>query len=70
MNNEKIEVSKKDADKIALEVAIGYEVSQLLSLKFSKAEGRTKTAWGTKSVQGLGACIARIVQEQTERLKD
>jgi len=51
-----------------LEVAIGYEVAQLLNLKFGK-DGRTKTSWGTKSVQGLGACITRIVEEQTERLK-
>lgn len=52
-----------------LEVAIGYEIAQLLNLKFSK-DGRVKTSWGTKSVQGLGACITRIVEEQTERLKD
>lgn len=51
-----------------LEVAIGHEVSQLLNLKFGK-DGRTKTSWGTKSIQGLGACITRIVEEQAERLR-
>ena len=55
--------------EIALNVAIGYEVAQLLNLKFGK-DGRTKTSWGTKSVLGLGATIARIVEEQTERLKN
>ncbi len=53
-------------ESIALKVAIGYEVSQLLNLKFGK-DGRTKTSWGTKSVEGLGACIQRIVEEQTEK---
>lgn len=51
-----------------LNVAIGHEVAQLLNLKFGK-DGRTKTSWGTKSIQGLGACITRIIEEQTERLK-
>ena len=55
-------------DATTLEVAIGYKVAQLLNLKFGK-DGRTKTSWGTKSVQGLGACITRIVEEQTEGLK-
>lgn len=50
-----------------LNVAIGYEVSQLLNLKFGK-DGRTKTSWGTKSIEGIGACITRIVEEQTKRL--
>jgi hypothetical protein len=50
-----------------LNVAIGYEVSQLLNLKFGK-DGRTNTSWGTKSIEGLGACITRIVEEQTKRL--
>ena len=54
--------------KTELEVAIGYEIAQLLSLKFSK-DGRVKTSWGTKSAQGLGACIIRITEEQKERLK-
>jgi len=51
-----------------LNVAVGHEVSKLLNLKFGK-DGRTKTSWGTKTIQGLGACITRIVEEQTERLK-
>lgn len=50
-----------------LNIAIGYEVAQMLNLKFGK-DGRTKTSWGTKSIQGVGASIARIVEEQTKRL--
>lgn len=57
---------KKQADQTALSVAIGYEVNQLLNLKFK--DGRTNTSWGTKTIQGLGACIQRIIDEQTERL--
>lgn len=55
--------------KIELEVAIGKEISDLLNLKFDKKLGRTKTSWGTKSIQGLGACVLRIIEEQKERLK-
>lgn len=52
-----------------LEVAIGQRIAELLDLKFSKS-GRTNTTWGTKSIQGLGACIDRITEEEKERLKD
>jgi hypothetical protein len=55
------------SNETALNVAIGHEIAKLLSLKFDK-QGRTKTTWGTKSVQGLGACITRIIEEQKERL--
>lgn len=55
-------------DQTVLEVAIGHEVAKLLNLKFGK-DGRTKTGWGTKSIQGLGASTTRIVEEQTERLR-
>lgn len=51
-----------------LNVAIGHEVAKLLKLKFGK-DGRTNTTWGTKSIEGIGACINRIVEEQTNRLK-
>lgn len=52
-----------------LNTAIGYEISQFLNIKFGK-DGRCKTLWGTKSIQGLGASINRIIEEQKERLKD
>lgn len=55
--------------KNTLEIAIGQRVTELLNLKFSTI-GRTRTSWGTKSIQGLGACITRIVEEETERLAD
>jgi hypothetical protein len=53
----------------ALNVAVGQKISELLNLKFGR-DGRTKTSWGTKSIVGLGACITRIVEEETERLKE
>ena len=65
MQTQQTAVSKENV----LSVAIGQKVSELLALKFGK-DGRTKTTWGTKSIQGLGACITRIVEEETERLKD
>lgn len=58
----------KEVDKTTFEVAIGHEVSNLLFLKFDKA-GRVKTNWGVKSVQSLGACITRIIEEQSERVE-
>ena len=60
---------QQTTEQVNLSVAVGQKVSELLNLKFGK-DGRTKTTWGTKSVQGLGACITRIVEEETERLKD
>jgi hypothetical protein len=65
MNNEQQPVSKETV----LSVAVGQKISEFLALKFGK-DGRTKTTWGTKSIQGLGACITRIVEEEKERLKD
>lgn len=65
MNNEQQTVNKETV----LSVAVGQKISELLELKFGK-DGRTKTTWGTKSIQGLGACITRIVEEEKERLKD
>lgn len=63
-----MQTENKVTTETELNIAIGYEVAQLLGLKFGK-DGRTKTTWGTKSVQGLGACIARIIEEQTKRLQ-
>ena len=54
----------------ALKVAIGYEVANLLSLKVNKTTGYLNTTIGTKSIQGLGAVILRIVQEQTDRINN
>ena len=63
-------MTTEQTKSIELNVAIGYEIAQLLNLKFSNKDGKIKTSWGTKSVLGLGACITQIVEEQTERLKD
>lgn len=58
----------EQVNEVALNIAIGYEVAQLLNLKFN-ATGKLNTSLGAKSVQGLGASIAKIIEEQTERLK-
>ena len=60
--------TQTESKELFLSVAVGQKVAELLNLKFGK-DGRTKTSWGTKSLQGLGACITRIVEEETERLK-
>ncbi|HRG11386.1 MAG TPA: hypothetical protein PLJ08_22620 [Cyclobacteriaceae bacterium] len=52
-----------------LEIAVGQRVAELLNLKFNTI-GRTNTSWGTKSIQGLGACITRIIEEEQIRLSD
>ena len=52
-----------------LNIATGQKVAELLSLKVGK-DGRIKTDWGTKTIQGLGACINRIVEEESERINE
>jgi hypothetical protein len=56
--------------EIVLNVAIGQKVFELLNLKMNKKTGKIETLWGTKTIQGLGATIARIVREENERLSD
>ncbi len=58
----------KEIDIAAFEVAIGYEISKLLSLKVNKI-GHIQTTWGSKTVRGLGVSILRIIEEQTEKGK-
>jgi len=53
----------------AFKIAIGQELAQLLSLKLNKA-GLVPTSYGTKSIEGLGAVILRIVEEQTQRITE
>lgn len=62
-------MNKGTETPIELEVAIGYEVAQLLKLKVNSKTGLIQTAWGTKTVRGLGVCIIRITEEQKDRLK-
>ena len=50
-------------------IAIGQAVFSLLGLKISKA-GLINTSFGTKSIEGLGNVVIRIVDEETERLSD
>lgn len=52
-------------DQAALEVAIGQRVAELLKIKVNKL-GLLNTSWGTKTIQGLGACILRIAEEEEE----
>jgi hypothetical protein len=61
-------LTPQQIELITLQVAIGPQVAQLLFLKFDKKMGRTKTTYGTKSIQGLGTSIMRIVEEETSRL--
>ncbi len=48
------------------EIRIGNQVAQLLGLKFDE-KGECKTTWGTKSYQGLGAVITRMVEAEVEQ---
>ncbi len=50
-------------------IAIGQAVFSLLGLKISKT-GLINTSYGTKSIEGLGNVILRIVDEESERLSD
>jgi hypothetical protein len=60
---------KPVSKETVMQVAVGQRVAELLNLKFSTI-GRTRTSWGTKSIQGLGACITRIMEEEQIRLAD
>ena len=48
-------------------IAIGQQIAVLLNLKFNK-QGQTATNNGKKTIQGLGAAIMQIIEEQSERL--
>ena len=69
-NNELEQIYSSYTPDVALSVAIGYEVANLLNLSADKKTGYIKTAWGTKSIKGLGQCIQRIIEEQTNRLNE
>lgn len=49
--------NRKDRD-----IFIGNQIAKLLNLKFD-AKGECKTDWGTKTAQGLGAVVTRIVED-------
>lgn len=51
-----------------LNIATGHELCNLLNLKLDKT-GKIKTSFGAKSIEGLGACIQIIIEEQKTRLK-
>ena len=55
--------------KTALNIAVGQSIFYLLRLNISKS-GKIKTAFGDKTIQGLGATINRIIEEENERLED
>lgn len=47
---------------------VGQELVALLALKpinKDKTDIRYHTTWGSKTVAGLGRCVARILKEQT-----
>ena len=43
---------------------VGAAVRKLLNLK-QNSGGRVETDWGTKSDEGLGKCIKRILEENS-----
>ena len=47
-------------------IHIGTQVATLLNLKFDK-KGECKTTWGTKTREGLGAVITRIVEDSVNQ---
>lgn len=47
-----------------LEIKVGSEIINLLNLKPLKSnKDRYCTTWGDKTIQGIGACVLRIVEE-------
>jgi len=57
-------------DAIALRVAIGQKVAQLLNLQVDAKTGWIKTTTGKKSIQGLGSTIIGIMEDEFKRLTD
>lgn len=48
-------------------INVGSEVVNFLNLKPMRDQpGQYKSAWGSKTLQGLGACIFRIIDEQVD----
>ena len=43
--------------------ALGAAIAELLHLKKSRTDGRYSTSYGTKSAEGLGRTVARLVHE-------
>jgi len=43
-------------------IGLGKSIADILGLKMNK-EGRYNTAWGTKTMQGLGLTVLRLVKE-------
>ena len=43
-------------------IKLGESVAEFLGLKLDK-DKRYATTWGTKTAEGLGACIQRLVKE-------
>lgn len=54
-----------DQNNINYQIGIGQKVSALLNLKVDKS-GKINTSWGSKTVQGLGASIIRIIEEENK----
>jgi hypothetical protein len=44
-------------------VAVGQAIVELFSLKQNKDTSRYNTTWGSKTVEGIGRCVERIVRE-------
>ena len=62
-------VKEKRILQESINIEIGRKVFGLLGLKISKI-GRIDTSYGTKTIQGLGAVISRIVRESTQEVTE
>ena len=56
----------KPSERKEREIRIGKQIAELLKVKFNDKD-ECSTTWGTKSHQGLGAVITRIVEEEVEQ---
>ena len=48
---------------------VGKEIAALCGLKLNK-EGRVKTAFGDKTLVGLGRCVERVVIESLKDVRE
>jgi len=62
MNNKQTP-AKTEQEEAAQYDAIGAAIAELLHLKKNRETGRYETSYGTKSAEGLGRTVARIVHE-------
>jgi len=57
-------------EAIALRIAIGQKVAELLNLQADAKTGWVKTTTGKKSIQGLGSTIIGIIEDEFKRITE